>query len=51
MSQCVGIYNGGSIQLWSDYLTKAYVYGIDSMHIDNVYEGIKQMKHYIIYII
>ncbi len=51
MSQCVGIYHGGSIQLWSDYFTNANVYGIDSMHIDNVYEGLKQMKHYIIYII
>ncbi len=32
----VGILNGGSITLWSDYFTNANVYGIDIIHIDMV---------------
>ena len=36
----VGIYNGRSIKLWSDYFTNANVYGTDIMRIDNVYEDI-----------
>ena len=37
----VGILNGGSIKLWSDFFTNANVYGLDIMNIDNVWEGIK----------
>lgn len=32
----VGIYNGGSIKLWSDFFTNANVYGLDIMDINNV---------------
>ena len=32
----VGIHNGVSIKLWSDYFTNANVYSMDIMHIDNV---------------
>ena len=37
----VGIYNGGSIKLWSDFFTNAVVYGLDTMNINDVWEGIK----------
>ena len=37
----VGIYDGGSIKLWSDFFTNAVVYGLDIMNINNVWEGIK----------
>ena len=42
----VGIYNGGSIKLWSDYFTNANVYGLDIMNIENVWEGIKNNEKY-----
>ena len=37
----VGISAGGSIKLWSDFFTNATVYGLDSMHINDVWDGIK----------
>jgi len=37
----IGICNGGSIKLWSDFFTNATVYGLDIMHIDFVWECIK----------
>lgn len=37
----IGIYKGGSIKLWSDFFINANVYGLDIIHIDNVWEGIK----------
>jgi hypothetical protein len=37
----VGIYNGGSIKLWSDFFTNANVYGLDIMNINDVCENIK----------
>ena len=37
----VGIYNGGSIKLWSDFFTNANVYGLDIMNINNIWECIK----------
>ena len=37
----IGIYNGGSIKLWSDFFTNATVYGLDIMDINNVWDGIK----------
>ena len=37
----VGIFNGGSIKLWSDYFTNANVYGLDIMHIHHVWDEIK----------
>ena len=37
----MGIYNGGSIKLWSDFFTNAVVYGLDTMNINDVWEGIK----------
>jgi len=37
----VGILGGGSIKLWSDFFINATVYGLDVMHIDNVWDGIK----------
>ena len=45
----VGIYQGGSIKLWSDFFTNATVYGLDIMNINNVYEGIKNKKNIILH--
>ena len=35
----IGILNGGSIKLWSDYFINADVYGLDQINIDNVPSG------------
>ena len=45
----VGIYNGGSIKLWSDFFTNANVYGLDVMHIDAVWEEIKNNEKIILH--
>lgn len=37
----VGICMGGSIKLWNDFFINAYVYGLDIMNYNNVWEGIK----------
>ena len=37
----VGIYQGGSIKLWKDYFVNATVYGLDIMHVTNVWDSIK----------
>jgi hypothetical protein len=45
----VGIFQGGSIKLWSDYFTNANVYGLDIMDNNNVWENIKNKKNIILY--
>jgi cephalosporin hydroxylase len=40
----IGICNGGSIKLWSDYFINANVYGLDIIDIETIWEGIKN-KH------
>jgi hypothetical protein len=45
----IGIYDGGSIKLWSDFFTNATVYGLDIMHINNVWEGIKNKENIILH--
>ena len=45
----IGIYKGGSIKLWSDFFTNANVYGLDIMHIDNVWEEIKNNEKIILH--
>ena len=45
----VGICYGGSIKLWSDFFINANVYGLDIMHINNVWEGIKNNEKIILY--
>ena len=37
----IGICKGGSIQLWHDYFTNANIYAMDIMHINDVYDKIK----------
>jgi len=37
----VGIQQGGSIKLWRDFFTNANIYGLDVMHIDDVWSIIK----------
>jgi hypothetical protein len=36
----VGIRDGGSIKLWHDFFTNATVYGLDIMHMNDLWEGI-----------
>jgi cephalosporin hydroxylase len=45
----IGIYNGGSIKLWSDFFTKATVHGLDIMNIDDVCEIIKNKENIQLY--
>ena len=40
----IGIYLGGSIKLWADYFTYATIYGLDTMPIDYVWNGIRNKK-------
>jgi len=45
----VGIYNGGSIQLWNDFFSHATVYGLDIMNINNVWDNIKNKEKIVLY--
>lgn len=45
----VGINQGGSIKLWSDFFTNATVYGLDIMNINDVCECIKNNENIILY--
>jgi hypothetical protein len=45
----VGIYQGGSIKLWSDFFTNATVYGLDIIHTLQVWEGIKNKETIILH--
>lgn len=45
----VGIYQGGSIKLWSDFFTNATVYGLDIMNINDVCECIKNNEKIILF--
>jgi len=43
----VGIWNGGSIKMWSDFFVNANVYGLDI--INDVWDGIKNNEKIILY--
>jgi hypothetical protein len=45
----IGILNGGSIKLWNDYFTNANVYALDIMHINNVWDNIKNNEKIILH--
>jgi hypothetical protein len=45
----IGIYNGGSIKLWSDFFINAKVFGLDIMNINNVWDVIKNNENIILY--
>ena len=45
----VGLGHGGSIKLWSDFFTNAKVYGLDIVHINNVWEVIKNKENIILH--
>jgi hypothetical protein len=45
----VGIYNGGSIKLWSDFFINANVYGLDILNINDIWEDIKNNEKIILY--
>jgi cephalosporin hydroxylase len=40
----IGICNGGSIKLWYDFFTNANVYGLDIMHMNDVWGELKNNK-------
>ena len=45
----VGIGNGGSIKLWSDFFTNATVYGLDVIPIHHVWDGIKGQPNIVLH--
>ena len=45
----VGIDEGGSIKLWSDFFTNATTYGIDIRSIDNVWDELKNKNNIKLY--
>ena len=45
----IGINNGGSIKLWSDFFINANVHGIDILSIDDIWEDIKNKERIILY--
>jgi hypothetical protein len=45
----IGICNGGSIKLWSDFFTNATIYGLDIMNINDVCEEIKNKDKIILH--
>lgn len=45
----VGICMGGSIKLWNDYFTNATVYGLDIIHINEIWDGIKNNEKIILH--
>lgn len=45
----VGICEGGSIKLWSDYFINATVYGLDIMQENKLWEGIKNKPNIILH--
>ena len=40
----IRVYIGGSIRLWADYFTNATIYGLDTMPMDYIWNGIKNKK-------
>jgi hypothetical protein len=45
----VGISCGGSIKLWYDFFTNATIYGLDIMHIDSVWEHLKDNSRIVLH--
>lgn len=45
----VGIQFGGSIKLWNDFFTNAYIYGLDIMNSQQIWEGIKNKEKIILH--
>ena len=46
----IGIYyTGGSIKLWNDFFTNAKIYGIDTLHINSIWGGIRNIDKIILY--
>jgi hypothetical protein len=45
----IGVLNGGSIKLWSDFFTNAVVYGLDILNINDIWEGIKNKENIVLH--
>jgi hypothetical protein len=45
----IGICHGGSIKLWHDYFPNATVFGLDCMHINNVWDELKNKNRIQLY--
>jgi hypothetical protein len=45
----IGIHYAGSIKLWSDFFTNATICGLDIIHINHVWDGIKNKENIILH--
>jgi len=45
----VGILQGGSIKLWNDFFTNATIYGLDILHINNVWSELKNKERIVLH--
>lgn len=45
----VGIFEGGSIKMWNDFFPNATVHGLDMIHINNVWEGIRNNEKIVLH--
>lgn len=45
----IGILKGGSIKLWSDFFKNATVHGVDMIHLNSVWDGIKNKENIKLY--
>jgi hypothetical protein len=45
----VGIFEGGSIKMWNDFFPNASVHGVDIIHINNVWEPIRNNEKIILH--
>ena len=45
----VGIFEGGSIKMWNDFFPNASVHGVDIIHINNVWESIRNNEKIILH--
>jgi cephalosporin hydroxylase len=45
----IGIAEGGSIKMWSEFFTNATIHGLDIIHMDNVWSEIKHNNKIVLY--
>jgi cephalosporin hydroxylase len=45
----IGIAEGGSIKMWSEFFTNAVIHGLDIIHMDNVWSEIKNNNKIVLY--
>ena len=45
----IGIAEGGSIKMWSDFFTNATIHGLDIIHMDSIWDEIKNNDKIVLY--